>query len=159
MGRDQSDCGALELTDCQVSSFVFSWFLENREKRRPRKKLFQGSCPITVIIELLLPDVTRWVIGRNGFYYLLLQHAWPHQLIQHRALLLVPALLLRRYCDQLDFTWTYWFTDFLEVVSIIEKFIPVAFFVRVWATYINIFSICWTWKGWENFKAMLQDSR
>ena len=29
MGRDYSDCRASELTDSQVSGFVFSWFLEN----------------------------------------------------------------------------------------------------------------------------------
>ena len=32
MGRDYSDCRASELTDCQVSGFVFFWFLENTEK-------------------------------------------------------------------------------------------------------------------------------
>ena len=36
MGRDYSYCRALELTDHQVSGFVYSWFLENAEKRRPR---------------------------------------------------------------------------------------------------------------------------
>ena len=34
MGRDYSDCRASELTDRQVSGFVFSWFLENTEKRK-----------------------------------------------------------------------------------------------------------------------------
>ena len=32
MGRDYSNCRASELTDHQVSGFVFSWFLENTEK-------------------------------------------------------------------------------------------------------------------------------
>ena len=34
MGRDYSYCRASELTDCQVSGFVFSWFLENSEKAK-----------------------------------------------------------------------------------------------------------------------------
>ena len=34
MGRDYSNCRASELTDCQVSGFVFSWFLENTEKTK-----------------------------------------------------------------------------------------------------------------------------
>ena len=40
MGRDCSDCRASELTIRQVSGFVYSWFLENTEKRRPSKRLF-----------------------------------------------------------------------------------------------------------------------
>ena len=34
MCRDYSYCGALELTDRQVSGFVYSWFLENTEKTK-----------------------------------------------------------------------------------------------------------------------------
>ena len=40
MGTGQSYCRASELTDCQVSGFVFSWFLENTEKLRPCQRLF-----------------------------------------------------------------------------------------------------------------------
>ena len=51
MGRDYSDCRASELTDWQVSGFwrsVASFipdFSKTQKKRRPRKRLFSGSCP------------------------------------------------------------------------------------------------------------------
>ena len=34
VGREYSYCRASELTDCQVSGFVYSWFLENTEKMK-----------------------------------------------------------------------------------------------------------------------------
>ena len=40
MGRDYSYCRASELTDSQVSGFVYSWFLEIQKRRRPHKRLF-----------------------------------------------------------------------------------------------------------------------
>ena len=40
MGRDYSDCRASELTDRQVSGFVFSWFLKKIQKNlRPHERL------------------------------------------------------------------------------------------------------------------------
>ena len=45
MGRDYSYCRASELTDCQISVFCFSWFLEKKKKGRPHQRLFKGFRP------------------------------------------------------------------------------------------------------------------
>ena len=49
MGRNYSDCRASELTDRQVSSFVYSWFLESTEKNeglvRDFSKAHAPDCP------------------------------------------------------------------------------------------------------------------
>ena len=47
MGRDYSNCRASELTDLQVSGFVFSWFLENTEKTRASSETFLRLTPQT----------------------------------------------------------------------------------------------------------------
>ena len=49
MGRYYSDCRASELTDRQVSGFVFSWFLENTEKRRPHRDFSKAHAPGCII--------------------------------------------------------------------------------------------------------------
>ena len=55
MARDYSLCRALELTDHQVSGFVFSWFLENTENTKASlirdfsKAHAQGWCTIQLI--------------------------------------------------------------------------------------------------------------
>ena len=46
MDRDYSNCRALELTDHQVSGFVFSWFLENTEKTKASQDTFLRLMPI-----------------------------------------------------------------------------------------------------------------
>ena len=46
MGRDTSYYRALELTDLQVSGFVFSWFLENTEKTKASKETFLSLMPL-----------------------------------------------------------------------------------------------------------------
>ena len=47
MGRDYSDCRASELTDRQVSGFIFSWFLENTEKTKVSQETFLRLMPRT----------------------------------------------------------------------------------------------------------------
>ena len=47
MGRDYSNCRASELTDLQVSGFVFSWFLKNTEKTRASSETFLRLTPQT----------------------------------------------------------------------------------------------------------------
>ena len=47
MGRDYSDSRASELTDRQVSGFVYSWFLENTEKTKALKENFLRLMPRT----------------------------------------------------------------------------------------------------------------
>ena len=47
MGRDYSDCRASELTDRQVSGFVYSWFLENTEKTKASSEAFLRLTPQT----------------------------------------------------------------------------------------------------------------
>ena len=47
MGRDYSYCRASELTDSQVSGFVFSWFLENTEKTKASQETFLRLMPRT----------------------------------------------------------------------------------------------------------------
>ena len=46
MGRDYSYCRASELTDCQVSGFVFSWLLENTEKTKALQETFLRLMPL-----------------------------------------------------------------------------------------------------------------
>ena len=44
MGRHYSNCRASELTDRQVSGFIFSWFLENTEKMKASSKAHAQGC-------------------------------------------------------------------------------------------------------------------
>ena len=53
-GRDYSNCRTSELTDRQVSGFIFSWFLENAEKTKASWETFLRLMPLTVKSQAIL---------------------------------------------------------------------------------------------------------
>ena len=54
MGSDYRDCRALDLTDCQVSGFIFPWFLEITQKTKASWETFLRLMPR--VVREWLPD-------------------------------------------------------------------------------------------------------
>ena len=79
MGRDYSHCSASELTDLQVRSFVYSWFLENTEKWRPhiRFKRDFSKADAQDCSHLVLTGLTLSMWTTPYFHYFGALGVWP----------------------------------------------------------------------------------